>query len=152
MSSQGGYERSARFYDLFDDRRNIEFFSSCVRSAREVLDVGAGTGRIAVSLATKGARVWCVEPSPAMRAELEQKLDGEPALRERVTVLAGTARTFALDRTFEVCVLSGTFDHFVDRAERLASLTNIAKHLEPGGVLVFDVFLGLMSGSEMKPA
>ncbi|GAH96544.1 unnamed protein product, partial [marine sediment metagenome] len=32
--------------------------------AGEILDIGAGTGRIAIPLAEKGIKVFCIEPSP----------------------------------------------------------------------------------------
>ena len=54
--------------------------------------------------------------------------------------------------TFPAAFLSGAFDHFLDDEERLASLRNVARHLDPGGALVFDVFLGLMGESPLSPA
>jgi SAM-dependent methyltransferase len=158
MMQDRGYERSARFYDLFDTKDNIGFFRHYALQVQarapgaKILDVGAGTGRIAVPLAEGGARLVCVEPSPAMRAQLQAKLDARPDLGERVSLVAGDAVSFDLGRTFAAAFLSGTFDHFLDRAERLASLRNIARHLEPGGMLVFDVFLGLMRDSPLSPA
>ncbi len=138
---RSGYERSARFYDLFDHKENIPFFLDHARTAGEVLDVGAGTGRIAIPLAREGLSVTCIEPSPAMRAEFEQKLQQEPGLRERITIRAGSAADFACSTRFPLCILSGTFDHFLNDQERTASLQNIARHLGPRGRLIFDVFL-----------
>jgi hypothetical protein len=65
--------------------------------------------------------------------------------------VAGDAASFDLDCTLPVAFLSGVFDHFLDDGERLAALANIACHLIPGGLLVFDVFLGLMRGSPLMP-
>ena len=152
MPASAGYERSAHLYDLFDTKPNIAFFGSYAQGAGEVLDIGAGTGRIAIPLARQGVKVCCVEPSPAMRKEIEHKLGKEPALRERITLVAGNARSFVLDRTFAVAVLSGSFDHLLDDQERLAALRNISGHLDPGGCLVFDVFVGLMGDSALSPA
>jgi SAM-dependent methyltransferase len=87
-----------------------------------------------------------------MRDQFRKKLDRRPDLRGRITLVPGDAASFHLERTFTAAFLSGTFDHFLDRAERLASLQNIARHLEPGGTLVFDVFLGLMDDSPLTPA
>jgi SAM-dependent methyltransferase len=147
-----GYEKSAHLYDLFDDKENIGFFLRYATPAGRVLDVGAGTGRIAVPLARAGIRVTCVEPSPAMRHEFELKLGAEPDLSDRIELLEGSAEGFSLERTFPLAVLSGCFDHFLNDHERIASLVNIARHLEPGGRLVFDSFLGLMADSVLKPA
>jgi SAM-dependent methyltransferase len=147
-----GYEKSAHLYDLFDQKENVGFFGRYASPGEEVLDVGAGTGRIAIPLAERGVRVVCVEPSPAMREQLRLKLTERPELDERVSVVAGDAASFDLKRTFPLAILSGTYDHFLDREERLASLRNIARHLQPTGILVFDVFLGLMEGSPLSPA
>ena len=45
MNKTIGYEKSARFYDMFDTKENIDFFKSYSLQNQEVLDVGAGTGR-----------------------------------------------------------------------------------------------------------
>jgi SAM-dependent methyltransferase len=152
MPEHAGYEKSAHLYDLFDRKENVEFFSRYASQAGEILDVGAGTGRIAVPLARQGIRVTCVEPSPAMRCEFEKKLRAEPALLERITLIAGDARSFNLGRTFPAAFLSGCFDHLLDDGERRAALANVGRHLVTGGLLVFDVFLGLMQDAPLSPA
>jgi SAM-dependent methyltransferase len=87
-----------------------------------------------------------------MRNEFESKLRKEHSLLERITLVAGDAQSFELERTFPVAFLSGSFDHLLDDEERLAALRNIGRHLAPGGCLVFDVFLGLMEDSPLSPA
>ena len=148
----GGYEKSAHLYDLFDQKANIEFFFRCASQAKEVLDIGAGTGRIALPLARRGVKVVCVEPSPAMRQEFEAKVNREPDLSTFIHLVAGKASSFSLNRTFALAFLSGSYDHFLDDEERISSLTNIARHLDAKGTLVFDVFLGLMGNSPLSPA
>ncbi len=147
-----GYERSAPFYDLFDTKDNIDFFCRFAAGAGEALDVGAGTGRIAVPLARRGIKVWCIEPSPAMRREFQAKLRREPELRSRISLLGADAQSFSLNRFFPAVFISGCFDHFLGDTERLSALSNIARHLRRGGRLVFDVFLGLMKDSALSPA
>lgn len=152
MSQHTGYEKSAHLYDLFDSKQNIDFFYHYAAKAGEVLDIGAGTGRIAIPLARQGIKLHCVEPSPAMRSEFERKLQEEPELWERITVIAGEAKSFHIGRTFPAAFLSGSFDHLLDDKERLAALRNIGRHLVPDGCLVFDIFLGLMKDSPLSPA
>jgi SAM-dependent methyltransferase len=147
-----GYEKSAYLYDLFDQKENVGFFGHYATPGEEVLDVGAGTGRIAIPLTERGVRVVCVEPSTAMREQLRLKLTERPERKEKINLVAGDAASFDLNRTFPLAILSGTYDHFLDREERLASLCNIARHLQTSGILVFDVFLGLMESSPLSPA
>jgi SAM-dependent methyltransferase len=152
MPERAGYERSAHLYDLFDTKPNIEFFYRHAAQSGEILDVGAGTGRVAIPLARRGIAVTCVEPSPAMRRQFESKLQMEKSLREYITLIEEDAQSFAAGRTFPTAFLSGAFDHLLDDQERLAALRNIGRHLQPGGFLVFDVFLGLMRDSPLAPA
>jgi SAM-dependent methyltransferase len=152
MTYGTGYEKCAHLYDLFDTKENIEFFSHCVSQANEVLDIGAGTGRIAFPLAEKGVNVFCVEPSPAMRRQFLKKLSARRDLLEHISLIEGDARSFDLGRTAPAAFLSGSFDHFLDDDERLASLANINRHLDAKGKLVFDVFLELMKETPFSPA
>jgi len=146
------YDKSAHLYDLFDQKKNIDFFCHYAYRTGEALDVGAGTGRIAIPLAEKEIALCCVEPSPAMRREFEKKLRACPELRDYIQLIAGEARSFEVPRRFPMAFLSGTFDHFLNDEERLGSLTNIARHLVENGVLVFDVSLFQTEDRRLSPA
>jgi len=152
MSYRHGYEKSAHLYDLFDKKENIEFFYQYTKDAGEILDIGAGTGRIAIPLAKRGIKVFCVEPSPAMRREFLKKLSCNPEIEGNIILVDNDASTFNFRRPFPAAFLSGSFDHFINDDERLLSLLNINKHLNPNGILVFDVFLGLMKDTPLSLA
>lgn len=152
MKRRAGYENSAHLYDLFDDKENLELFYNRAAASGEVIDVGAGTGRIAIPLARRGVRVYCVEPSPAMRRVFDQKLEREPQLRERITLVGSDASSFDAGRRYSAAYLSGSFDHLLDDSERMTALSNINRHLTIGGTLVFDVFLGSMGDKPLSPA
>ena len=92
-----GYERTAHLYDLFDDKENAGFFGHYAQRAGEILDVGAGTGRIAIALAEQGNSLVCVEPSPAMRSEFRRKLVQRPDLQHRIALVPGDAASFRLE-------------------------------------------------------
>lgn len=63
LSDNSGYEKAAHLYDLFDQKANIEFFFHFAFQAGEILDIGAGTGRIAIPLAERGVTVcWLSRP------------------------------------------------------------------------------------------
>jgi SAM-dependent methyltransferase len=152
MKRRPGYENAAHLYDLFDTKNNVDFFLHYALEAGKILDVGAGTGRIAIPIAEKGIKVTCIEPSPAMRREFSKKLSGKPEISNNIELIAADAASFDLGRSWPAAFLSGTFDHFLDDQERMQSLTNIHRHLKPGGIAVFDAFLGLMKDSPLSPA
>jgi SAM-dependent methyltransferase len=93
-----------------------------VPAPARVLDLGAGTGRLAGVLAALGHEVLAVEPDEGMRAVAEARLPGRTA--------AGTAeRIPAPDRSFDAVVAAQAFHWFdPDRA-----LPEIARVLRPGG-------------------
>ena len=115
MAQDCGYEKCAHLYDLFDTKENIDFFLHYGSEAKEILDIGAGTGRIAITLAQKGIKVFCVEPSPAMRREFLKKLGQRRDFSEKITLIAGDAASFDLGRTFPAAFLSGSFAQVVHR-------------------------------------
>lgn len=147
-----GYEHAASYYDLFDQKPNIPFFLSFIKPGDTIIDIGAGTGRIALPLAENQCHVWAIEPSAAMRKEFSTKLDGHPQLGDRIHLHAGDAQTFHLDRQFDLALLSGTFDHLMTEAARIHTLRNIRAHLKSDGLLIFDVYLGLMEERPLSPA
>ena len=92
---------------------------------RDVVDVGAGTGKLTRLLAAAGHRVIAVEPLPEMRAELERAVPG-------VAVLDGTGEAVPLpDASADVVTVAQAF-HWFDQPEALAE---IARVLRPGGTL-----------------
>jgi SAM-dependent methyltransferase len=152
MAAIDGYEKAAHLYDLFDSKPNIDFFVHYAIEAGEILDIGAGTGRIAIPIAEAGLRVICIEPSAAMRREFEKRLDQKPQLKGKITLIDGDAASFSLARPYPSAFMSGSFEHLLDDDERRQGLLNIWQHLSPGGKLVFDTFVGPMGDSPLKPA
>jgi ubiquinone/menaquinone biosynthesis C-methylase UbiE len=98
---------------------------------RRVLDVGCGTGRLASELASRGAKVWGVDPSPEMLALARKRVDRRVGLRQ------GGAETLPFrDGWFERAVLWLSI-HLVERPRALAELHRI---LAPGGRVVIVTF------------
>ncbi|MFP4460462.1 MAG: class I SAM-dependent methyltransferase [Candidatus Zixiibacteriota bacterium] len=150
MNNQG-YEKSAKLYDIFDNKKNHDFFMEYAQEQKEILDIGAGTGRIAIPLAKKKIDVYCVEPSRAMLDVFEKKIS-KIDIGGKIVLHKAFASTFKIHQKFKIAFMSGCFDHFLTDTERIDSLINIRKHLEDDGRLVFDVFIGLMEESELVPA
>lgn len=126
----------ARFYDLdlegFDD--DLALYME-IAAGRDVLELGCGTGRVAVPLAASGVRVTGVDLSPAMLALARDRADGLP-----VRLVEGDMRTLDLGERFgAVFVPLGGLQHMTTAAEVAAALATVARHLAPGGQAVVDV-------------
>jgi SAM-dependent methyltransferase len=93
--------------------------------ARQVLDVGAGTGKLTRALTARGLAVTAVEPSDGMRGELARVLPG-------VTVLAGTAEDIPLGAGAADAELLAQAWHWVEPGR---AVPEVARVLKPGGRL-----------------
>ena len=91
----------------------------------DVVDLGAGTGKLTRVLVGLGHRVTAIEPLAEMRAELEAAVPG-------VTALAGTAEALPLPDGSADVVTCGQAFHWFDHTR---SLPEIARVLRPRGRL-----------------
>jgi len=91
----------------------------------DVVDVGAGTGKLTRSLVALGHRVTAVEPLAEMRAELQAALRG-------VTALAGSAEAIPLPDASADAVTCAQAFHWFDQT---VAQPEIARVLRPGGRL-----------------
>ena len=99
------------------------------------LELGIGTGRIAVPLAQRGVPVHGIELSNAMLARLREKPGGED-----IAVTIGDFATTAVDARFSVAYLVyNTISNLTTQAAQVACFRNVAAHLEPGGCFVIEV-------------
>lgn len=98
-----------------------------------VLDLGAGTGRVALHLAARGHRVVAVELDPALAEELARRAH-EEALAGEVEVVCADVRELALAERFPLAVAPMQLLHMLGGAAgRRHALAAIRAHLAPGG-------------------
>lgn len=139
------YEDPA-LYDAFYRRRSrdVRFYVAlAAKHGGPVLELGAGTARVAAAIASEGIEVVGVEDVPEMLARARTRLDRLPAAaRARVTLVHADLRRIALRRRFPLVIVPFcTLMHFYDTKDVLAALAACRRHLAPGGRLVFDVLM-----------
>ena len=144
MHDDDGYfdERVAARYDesaaeMFDPAvvdPVIDLLVELAGSGR-ALELGIGTGRIALPLAQRGVPVHGIELSKAMVARLRAKPGGED-----IAVTIGDFATTTVDGTFTAAYLVfNTIMNLTTQAAQIACFRNVAAHLEPGGCFVIEV-------------
>jgi SAM-dependent methyltransferase len=137
------YDSIASLYDRWNRSvvEDIDFYvEEALHSGGPVLELGVGTGRIAVPIAQAGVRVIGVDSSAPMLercrerarvAELDELLDlrlgdlRDPPVSEQVSLVISPFRAFL---------------HLLSNRERRLTLAHIRESLAPGGRLIFDVF------------
>jgi SAM-dependent methyltransferase len=98
-----------------------------------LLDIGSGTGRDAARLAILGYDVQAVDISPTMVAHARAKYPD-------VSFEVGDARLLAPREQVDVVIcLGSTLLHLHSSADIVAALTQFAKCLRPGGLLVLEM-------------
>ena len=99
------------------------------------LELGVGTGRIALPLAQRGVPVHGIDLSEAMVARLRAKPGAE-----RVGVTVGDFATTTVEGSFSVAYLVfNTINNLTSQDEQVACFQNVAAHLGPGGCFVIEV-------------
>ncbi len=146
MSDTDGYfgERVAARYDETSERKfdpaivepAVDFLAGLARSGR-ALELGIGTGRIALPLAERGVPVHGIELSKAMASRLRAKPGGDA-----IGVTIGDFATTSVDGSFSVAYLVfNTIMNLTTQAAQVACFRNVAAHLEPGGCFVIEVMI-----------
>lgn len=107
-----------------------------------ILDVGCGSGRVAVALAKDGFEVVGIDLSVSMlRLAEERRASLPPEMASRLTFLQGDLATLDLGRRFALIVApSRVFQFMLSTEAQRSALASLRAHLEPGGRLVLDLF------------
>jgi len=112
----------------------VEFLAALAGEG-PVLELGIGTGRIALPLAERGIDVRGIDLSEAMVARLRAKPGGE-----RIAVTIGDFATTRVEGIFTlVYLVFNTIMNLTTQAEQVACFRNVAAHIQPGGFFVIEV-------------
>jgi ubiquinone/menaquinone biosynthesis C-methylase UbiE len=137
-TTPGSYDRGIRLLTLNKLRFIKEQIASdIVHHDDRVLEIGCGTGTLAVLMARRGAQVTAVDASPWMLAEARRKVAAE-ALDDRVTLLemdASMLTDHLAPASFDVIVGTLVFSELTD-VERRFVLDESRALLAPGGRLI----------------
>jgi SAM-dependent methyltransferase len=132
-------DRIAGTYDRLypsHDPDAIEFLAALAGDGR-ALELGIGTGRIALPLRGRGVSVQGLDASTAMVARLREKPGGED-----IAVTIGDFAAFSLtDRFRLIYVPFNTIFALRSQEQQIDCFACVARHLEPGGVFVVEAFV-----------
>ena len=133
---------STTFYDLVTEADpslagDVDIYAELAGGGRTVLELGAGTGRVAIALAERGFDVVGLDLAPAMLAQAEAKRAALPAdVAARLAFVRGDLTAMALGRTFDAIFAPYfTLAHLQPATAWKRAFAGIARHLSPGGIV-----------------
>lgn len=132
-------ERIALKYDDWYDEYDEATLAALRELARggRALELGIGTGRLALPLQQSGVEVVGIDSSRAMIARLRSKPGGE-----KVPVVVGSFADVAVEGRFDlIYVLVNTFYALLTQEEQLRCFRNVAQHLSQQGSFLIEAFV-----------
>jgi SAM-dependent methyltransferase len=145
----GGYDQHAfiaEYYDAAYNRRNdldIPFWVDYAQQAKgHALELACGTGRVLIPTARAGCNITGLDLSSYMLAKCREKLKQQPKdVQKRVKLVEGNMTAFSTGEKYALITMPfRPFQHLLTVTEQRHCLEDIHKHLQPHGLLVFDVF------------
>jgi SAM-dependent methyltransferase len=105
------------------------------RQGSPILELGAGTGRVALDLARRGHRLVAVDRDPRLIDELRRR-SGDL----EIEVVVADAREFSLEGRFALCLVPMQMVQLLGGVTgRAAMLSEVARHLKSGGMLAVAI-------------
>lgn len=137
-------------YEYRNRRDDVAFYRRLADACGgPILDLGAGSGRVAIALARDGHEVVALDSAPMMLRQLRSKVASLPVkVAERIAVVQGDLRAFAIPaavarrhgKRFPLAIAAfNVVEHLYTRGEVAACLAYVASHLAPDGRFAFDV-------------
>jgi SAM-dependent methyltransferase len=127
-------EPTDRMFDPAVIGPTVDFLAALAGDGR-ALELGIGTGRIALPLAARGVEVHGIDLSRAMTDRLRAKPGGDA-----IGITIGDFSTTKVSGSFRLAyVVYNTIVNLTTQAAQVACFRNVAAHLEPGGSFVIEV-------------
>jgi SAM-dependent methyltransferase len=124
----------AWYSDLDDDMPKV--LENLAKGGR-ALELGIGTGRVALPLQQRGVEIHGIDASEAMIAQLHAKPGGE-----KIPVTLGNFADVAVDGQFSlIYVVFSTFFVLLTQEEQVRCFENVAHHIDPQGFFVIEAYV-----------
>jgi SAM-dependent methyltransferase len=134
-------ERMAEVYDQWlrvpKNADAVVAFLAGLAGRGPVLELGIGTGRIALPLSQRGVELHGIDASPSMVAKLKAKPGGD-----RIRITIGDFATVPVEGRFSlVFVVFNTFFGLLTQEDQIGCFEAVARHLVDDGLFVIEAFV-----------
>jgi len=138
------YSVIADFYEHWAEpqKEDIPFYVKCATAVHgPIVELGVGTGRVAIPVARAGQDVIGVDVSNAMLTEGARRASAA-GVADKIRFIEGDMRTFVPEQPVELVIIPFRgFLHLLTVEDQLAALTTIKASLARGGRLILNIFV-----------
>ena len=141
------YDLFADIYDLWTEtapatKKNLPFYvEEYLRTEGTVVELGVGTGRIAIEAARRGKPVVGIDSSAEMLRRCRERAE-VAGVADRLTLIQADFREFELPEPADLIAIPyHTIGHLVTMDDKRAGLRHIYTQVAPGGRFIFDHFV-----------
>jgi cyclopropane fatty-acyl-phospholipid synthase-like methyltransferase len=141
------YENTAHLYDLsfrlLNDNFDIDYYQSQITDSSIILEVGCGTGRVALELVKhNNCRVFGIDLSESMLNIIRQKIIKLPTEKQKnINLKQADLKGFNLHTTFSHIILPfRIFQHLTNDEDILLAFSSLKKHMNLYSKLFIHVF------------
>jgi methyltransferase family protein len=126
-----------RWYAYLGPESTTVAFLRALAGDGPALELGIGTGRVALPLQEAGVEVHGIDASPAMVAKLREKPGGD-----RIRITMGDFADFSLETRFRlIYVPFNTFFGLLSQDDQISCLRAVGRHLTDDGAFVAELFV-----------
>lgn len=140
------YIKAAKYYD-YDNRDNLTddipfYLEYAEKVGGNVLELGCGTGRVAIPLAAEGYNVMGLDLSDSMLEVFKQKLERTlESVKDRIKYVNGNMSSFSFDEKYKLIIAPfRAFQALTDERDINNCLKCVREHLSDAGIFIVNVF------------
>jgi SAM-dependent methyltransferase len=152
MKSVNFLKSYAHYFNLLYQDKNydkdvdfiVQLLQTFAPSTKFILDLGCGTGAHAYLLAEQGFEVYGIDSSADMIHQASRRrAEGSPDLSNRLAFAQGDLRSLQLNQSYDAVIsIFHVMSYQTTNDDLLAAFASAKKHLNPGGIFIFDFWYG----------
>lgn len=138
------YKYSAHIYDEGTDvkigKDDIRFYLREISDSDNVLEIGCGTGRVAIELAKRGNKVTGLDLSENMLDIFQQKISAKD-FKGNISIVQSDMSSFELEEKFDWIIFPfRAFQSLTNHNQRIDCLNCVKNHLKASGNVIIQMF------------
>lgn len=133
--------KKPELYNLLyqDVTADINLYKVLLKDYDEVVEYGAGTGRITIPLAIEGKKIIAIDNEVNMLMDMDKKIK-KMGLEEQVKIVNRDMITYTQDKKVDCVIMPLTvFNYIIDEEKQDECLRNIYKYLNKNGIIILEL-------------